>query len=130
MNINFSTTTITTAILAVLLIALSLNVSRLRMKHRATYGDAGQKDLMMAIRAHGNTLEQSLLFVALLASAQWAGALGLSVLASVAGIFIVARVLYAVAVFRRNLKLRQLAHALSVLLQLALCVAILVRGLT
>ena len=54
------------ALLALLLTALSLNVSRLRMRHRVSFGDGGHRDLMVAVRAHGNALEQSLLFGLLL----------------------------------------------------------------
>ncbi len=124
MSINFSITTTTTAVLALLLIGLSLNVSRLRMKYRATYGDAGQKELVLAIRAHGNTLEQSLLFIVLLAGAQMASAVGGYTLAVTASVFVVSRALYCIAVFTRQLPLRQLAHTLSVLTQLALSMAI------
>jgi uncharacterized protein len=127
MSISFSITLAAIALLALLLIALSLNISRLRMRYQATYGDAGKKDLMMAIRAHGNSLEQSLLFIPLLAAAQIGLVFGATTLAAMAGVFIFSRVLYSVAVFTRQLALRQAAHVLSVGVQLALSVGILIR---
>src|SRR5690606_36194496 len=54
------------ALLGLLLIALSFNVSRLRMRHQVAFGDGGRPDLIKAVRAHGDSLEQSLLFIVLL----------------------------------------------------------------
>jgi uncharacterized membrane protein YecN with MAPEG domain len=45
--------------------------------------------------------------------------------AFVGGVFVVARVLHAVAIFSRQLLLRQIAHGVSVLCQLALAIALL-----
>ena len=120
---------ITLALLAVLLIALSLNVSRLRLRHRASYGEAGHKDLLVAVRAHGNTLEQTLLFFALLLCAELATGQSRAVLGGIATAFMAARLLYVAAVFGRRLPLRQAAHGLSVLLQLALVAIILASAI-
>ena len=68
-TLTLAATTLVT--LALLLTALSLHVSRLRLRYRQTWGDGGYKDLATAIRTHGNTLEQSMLFgLLLLAHAQ------------------------------------------------------------
>jgi uncharacterized protein len=124
---HLNITSLTLAALALLLTALSLNVSRLRMRYRATYGDAGHKDLMVAVRAHGNSLEQSLLFIALLGAVEWMAGLGANTLTATAALFVAARLLYAAAVFTRRLSLRQIAHSASVLLQVALALVILVQ---
>lgn len=108
----------TLCFLTVLLTGLSLNVSRLRIRYRASYGHEDHRDLEVAIRAHGNGLEQSLLFVLLLVvaellqvSAHW--------LAVVAVSFAAARSLHAAAIFMRWLLMRQIAHVTSLMMQLA-----------
>jgi uncharacterized protein len=113
-----------TASLGLLLTLLSLNISRLRLRHRVSFGDGGHKDLLLAVRAHGNTLEQALLFLVL----AWAyhalpGHSGQLVSAS-ALLFVTVRTVHAGATLARQFRLRQLTHALSVALQLALVFAI------
>jgi uncharacterized membrane protein YecN with MAPEG domain len=121
-------TALTCAVLAILLTGLSLQVSRLRIRYRQSFGDGGHKDLMLAMRAHGNTLEQSLMFGLLmllmeLTQPAWGA------LAAVGAVFVMARLMHAVAIFKRLLLLRQIAHVLSVLCQLALALALLWKAL-
>lgn len=121
-------TALTCAVLAILLTGLSLQVSRLRIRHRQSFGDGGHKDLMLAMRAHGNTLEQSLMFGLLmllmeLTQPAWGA------LAAVGAVFVMARLMHAVAIFKRLLLLRQIAHVSSVLCQLALALALLWKAL-
>jgi uncharacterized protein len=112
------------AALALLLTALSLNISRLRIRYRVSFGDGGHKDLLVAVRAHGNTLEQSILFGLLLLVLELHRP-GAQALVWIAAIFVGARVLHSVAVFSRQLLLRQVAHAMSVLCQLAVVAGLL-----
>jgi uncharacterized protein len=121
-------TALTSALLTLLLIGLSLNISRLRIRYKQSFGDGGHKDLLLAIRAHGNTLEQGLLFALLmllmeLTQPAW-GMLG-----AVGAVFLLARLLHALAMFQRLLLLRQIAHGVSVVCQLALALALLWRVL-
>ena len=109
----------TLAALALLLTLLSLQVSRLRMRHRQTWGDGGHKDLALAVRTHGNTLEQSLLFGLLVLALAQVGGTATAALAAVCSAFVLARVLYCTAAFGRRLPWRQAAHALTLLCQLA-----------
>ena len=51
------TTAYFASILGLLIIALALNVSRTRIKHKISFGDGGIKELKGAIRAHGNAIE-------------------------------------------------------------------------
>lgn len=112
------------AALALLLTGLSLQVSRLRLRHRISFGDGGHKDLMVAMRAHGNALEQSLLYAALaLAYSLMPGATA-GALAVLATAFVLARVVHAGAIFARRLALRQAAHVASTLVHLGLVLAI------
>ena len=46
------------AINSLLVLTLAMNVSRLRIKHKISLGDGGNKCLMAAIRTHCNSLEQ------------------------------------------------------------------------
>jgi uncharacterized protein len=113
----------TAAALTLLLTALSLNISRLRMRYRVSYGYDGHKDLEVAVRTHGNALEQSLLFLLLLALLESMGGSPTLLAASAIG-FTLARVTHALAAFTRKLLLRQIAHVASVLLQLLCATAI------
>lgn len=105
------------ALLAILLTLLSLNVSRLRLKYKVSYGDEGHRDLIVAIRAHGNALEQCLLFAVLVLALENQAAGEAARLGWLGSIFLLARVLHPVAMFQRWLRLRQLAHVTSLLAQ-------------
>lgn len=110
---------LTAALVALLLTALSLNVSRLRIHHRVSFGDGGHKALEVASRAHGNALEQGLLFLLLMVLAELCGAPATG-LAGNAALFLVARLAHVSGVFGRQLRLRQLAHLTTLATQLAL----------
>lgn len=112
-------TSVTASVLALVLAALSINISRLRIRYKVSFGFAQHKDLEVAIRAHGNTLEQALVFLPLLLLAEmqqpalpWLGGMGLA--------FVCTRLAHSAAVFSRQLRLRQLAHTVTVVLQLAI----------
>lgn len=114
------TVSLTLAFLALLLTGLSLNVSRLRLRYRVTFGDGGQPALLAAIRAHGNALEQTALFGLLaLAGATLVPTAPLILQVSCV-VFCLARVVHVLAVFSRRLRLRQAAHVATVLTQLLL----------
>lgn len=115
----FTIAAATLATLALLLTALSLHISRLRMRHHQTWGDGGHKDLAVAVRTHGNTLEQSLLFGLLVLALAQAGGTAATALAAVCCTFVLARIVYCTATFGRRLPWRQAAHALTLLCQLA-----------
>lgn len=115
-------------LLALLLIGLSLNVSRQRMRHRVSFGDAGNPALTAAIRAHGNSLEQALLFISLLYLLESAGGEAAWVI-GLAAAFIGLRLLYCVALFGRHLRLRQLSHGLTMLVLLVTSVLLVQGGL-
>jgi uncharacterized protein len=108
---------LTICFLTVLLTGLSLNISRLRIRYRISFGDGGRRDLEVAVRAHGNGLEQSILFILLLviAESMQSPSNGLIVMAIS---FVASRGLHAIAIFKRWLLARQIAHVSSVLVQL------------
>ena len=115
------------AVLSLLLIALSLNISRLRLAHKISFGDGGIKELTLATRAHGNSIEQSLVFIVLLYFMETASAASTQVALMLGIAFIVARIVYCMAMFTRRLLIRQIAHVATVGLQLATALIILVR---
>jgi uncharacterized membrane protein YecN with MAPEG domain len=110
---------LTAAVCGLLLTALSINVSRLRIRYKVSYGHAGHTDLEVAVRAHGNTLEQAMLFLILLVVAELVKAPS-TALAITAHVFVAARALHAYGMLGRKLPLRQAAHITSVLCQLVL----------
>ncbi|WP_252274109.1 MAPEG family protein [Pseudomonas subflava] len=114
------------AVLALLLIALSLNVSRLRMRNQVAFGDGGKPDLVKAMRAHGNSLEQSLLFIVLLYLGEASGQIGGPLTAALGFAFIMLRLLYCAGLFARLLLLRQVSHALTMLVLLAVTLLLLI----
>lgn len=119
----------TAALLSLLLIGLSLNVSRLRFRYRVSFGDGGNPVLTTAIRAHGNSLEQSLLFIALIYFLEIVAALDRVWVIGLAGSFIGLRVLYCIALFARHRRLRQFSHGLTMLVLLVATLLLLFQGL-
>ena len=112
------------ASLALLITALSVNVSRLRMRHRISFGDGGHKDLLVAVRAHGNALEHSALYAALVLSAAMLPDAAAGWLGPCAAVFVAARCVHVVAIFTRRLALRQAAHLASTLVHVGLAAGI------
>lgn len=112
-------TTTVAALTTFMLIALSLNVSRLRMRYRTSLGDAGHKDLQVAVRAHGNALEQALLFLSLLLIAELQ-VVNPVLLAGGSIVFLAARCAHAYGLLTGRLRLRQVGHGATLLVQLLL----------
>lgn len=113
------------AILSLLLIALSLNITRLRMRHQVAFGEGGKPDLLKAVRAHGNSLEQSVLFMVLLYLGEATGQIGGPLTAALGFAFIMLRLLYCTGLFARLLLLRQVSHGLTMLVMLAVTILLL-----
>lgn len=105
--------------MALWLTALSLRVSQLRLRHRVSFGDGGHRELLLAMRAHGNTLEQTTLYGLLALATAVQPAAGTQSLLACALAFAAARVLHAVGMFGRRLAWRQLGHVATVVVQLA-----------
>lgn len=62
------------ALVAVLFVALSLNVIRLRARHRVSVGDGGEATLLRAIRTQGNCAEYAPIALLLLGFCEAQGA--------------------------------------------------------
>lgn len=107
------------AALSLLLVTLSLNISRLRLAHKVSFGDGGIRELTLAVRAHGNSLEQSVIFIPLLYFMEASGSADARMALAIGSAFVLTRILYCAALFKRTLLIRQMAHVLTVLLQTA-----------
>ena len=64
---NFPITLGYAGFLALLTLALKLNVIRLRWKNQVALGDGGNRGLLQAIRVHGNLIENDVLALIVLA---------------------------------------------------------------
>jgi len=86
------------AILALLLTALAVNVTRTRAKLRISFGDGGNPQMMRAMRLHGNTAEYVPIGVLLMGLYELDGGLAAALHAS--GIaLIVGRIFYVAGVW-------------------------------
>jgi uncharacterized protein len=113
------------AILAILIVWLSLQVIKLRRANRVRFGDGDVSELQAAIRAQGNATEYipvSLLLLLLLelGGAHWS-------LIHLGGIILVAgRVIHARGLLTNSLRLRVLGMQITFLVIVALAIANLV----
>ena len=83
------------ALCGLLILVLAFRVSLLRMRHRVALGDGGIAELGRAIRVHANTIEFVPIF--LLLSLCYEAYVGASVvLVGLAGVFVVARIAFAI----------------------------------
>jgi len=73
MEINITITALYTALLTLLFVSLAFNIIRLRFKHKVGLGDGGEKELIKAIRIHGNFAEYVPLALILLAGFELGG---------------------------------------------------------
>ena len=117
------------AFCGLLLVGLACRVSVLRFGLKIPFGDGGNPALMRAIRTHGNTAEHAPIF--LLLALAWELARGTTaLLAGVAVLFVVSRVLFAVGVLGRGLHVLRMAGASGTYLaQLLLAAALALAAL-
>lgn len=113
--------------LVILTILLAANVSRLRMKHGAAWGDKGKHDLVGAIRAHGNAAEFVPVFMIVFLLWELQGA-GDNALAIVGGLFVAARLGHAYGMIVVHKLARQLGAGVSYLLPIVVAVAVLANA--
>jgi uncharacterized membrane protein YecN with MAPEG domain len=115
-------------ILGLLTILLAGNVSRLRMKHKAPWGDKGNHELIGAIRAHGNAAEFIPLFLVLFLVWELQGTSD-NMLALVGGLFVAARLAHAYGMIAVHRMARQYSAGVSYLIPLLLALAVVINAL-
>lgn len=76
-----------------LLVGLAINVSRLRVRYKASVGQ-NPPEILRAVRAHGNAAENIPLAIILLAALELSGVSGL-MLHTLGGLFVLGRMLHA-----------------------------------
>jgi uncharacterized membrane protein YecN with MAPEG domain len=86
------------AVLALLYVALSLQVIRLRRSHRAAFGDSDSAALRSAIRAHAHFAEYVPITVLMVAMLEMAGASALRV-HGLMGALVLARLLHPLGMY-------------------------------
>lgn len=121
-------TACTTAVLALLLIALASYVSHLRVNRRISLGAESDRELGRAVRAHANLAEFAPIFVLLLLALELGGAAP-AALAVLAVLFVAARLAHAAGLLRRATSLPRQAGAAGSYLLTALA-ALWLLGIT
>ena len=124
-------TSLITALLLLHVILLSAFVSYRRITLRISFGDGDNRDMLRAIRAHGNALEHAVPFLLLFLllegmtsspeTAEWLRWIG--------GGFVAARVLHSLGVINRLHRVRQIGATVSLLIELGLAIWLLEIGL-
>ena len=118
-----------TGFCGLLLVALAARISQLRMRHKVAFGDAGNTELMRAIRLHANTAEHAPIFI-LLALVYELTRGTTTLLVATATVFVLARLAFTVALMGRGLHLARMAGAmLTYLTQAVLALALLAGAL-
>lgn len=113
---------------ALLLVVLTVNVSRLRIKHRVSLGDGDVKPLRNAIRTHANGTEQVPIF-ALIVLALTLSGVSNTLLAVLVMTFTFSRFCHAFGMFANVFLFRRIGMGLTYVLQVvgasSLCVQVL-----
>jgi uncharacterized membrane protein YecN with MAPEG domain len=117
------------AINSLLILALAMNVSRLRIKHKISLGDGGNNNLLTAIRAHCNGVEQLPVFAIIILALTF-----LKISATVLSIFVIgftlARFCHAYGMLSRLFFARRLGAGFTYIFQVIATVTICVYLLT
>ena len=111
-----------------LLLTLSANISRLRMKYKIAHGFGENKHLMKAIRVHYNGVEQVPIYGLAILALTLLGSSNL-VLGCLVSAFTVSRFIHAYGMLFRSMTARQIGAGATYLLQ-AIAVVVLLINLT
>ena len=114
------------AINSLLVLALAINVSRLRIKHKISLGDGGNKCLMAAIRAHCNALEQLPIFAIVMIALTYLGASTILLATIVIG-FSLARLFHAYGMLYRVFLARRIGAGFTYIFQFIAAVSVTVH---
>lgn len=106
-----------------LVVLLAINISRLRVINKVAFGDDGNLEIKKAIRAHMNTLENTLPY-ALILFVLYNQAVSQLTFAYMAFLFFFVRVLYAYSVLFSVYKLRQASAGISYIFIVTGCIMV------
>lgn len=122
---NYSWFIILVSLNSLLLVSLALNVSRLRLKYRISFGDGNNRQLLKAIRAHANLSEQLPIFSLLVLALTFIHTSSFLLMMFVS-VFTLSRISHAAGVIFSFHKARRIGAALTYLLQVGAAIALLV----
>lgn len=127
-------TSATTALVALLLLALAILTVRQRLKLKAAFGDADSPALIAASRSHGNLAEHAPIVLIMMGLLEYAGA-NATLLIGIAAAFIIGRLAHVIGLHQPSEPgkapfARQVGVILTWLVILALAVLILIGVLT
>jgi len=114
---------------SLLVLALAINVSRLRIKHKVSLGDGDNKCLMAAIRAHCNALEQLPIFAIVMIALTFLGASTILLSTLVIG-FSLARIFHAYGMLYRVFIARRIGAGFTYVFQFIATVSVGVHLIT
>ena len=114
-----------TALNGLILLLLTINVSRIRMKHQISLGDGGNKSLNKAIRTHANGVEQVPMFLLLVLSLEFLK-VSSDLLGAIVMLFTLSRLFHAVGMLGGPFICRRVGAGVTYLAQMAV-VALLVK---
>jgi len=108
-----------------ILLLLTLNVSRLRIKQKVSWGDGGNKELMKAIRVHANGTEQVPIYSLIILALTFLNASNVLLLSLVV-VFTASRIIHAYGMLYKKPLLRQVGAAITYVSQGVSVIALLV----
>ena len=123
---SLTITPIYAAIFALILVGLSSYVIKMRYKHRVSLGDGGNKELLKAIRAHGNFIEYVPMSLILLAMLELGGESG-AVLHAFGGALLVGRIMHAPGL---NIKGTTILRQIGMVLTFAVLIGLALRTIS
>lgn len=88
------------AVLALIYVALGIQVVRLRRRHKVSFGDGGNEELRCAIRAHGHFAEYVPVIALMIAFLEMSGLPGAGV-HKLMGVLLVSRLLHPFGMYAR-----------------------------
>lgn len=113
------------AVNGALVVALALNVSRLRIQRRIPHGDGGDRTMQHAIRAHANAVEHGV-WMALLLLALSAQPGALAWVAGIGLVYTLARFIHAFGMLGRRFNARRIGAGLTYFAQVMAIAVLLV----
>ena len=126
---NFYWFSLFLAMNGLILVLLAINVSKLRIRNRISYGDDGNKELLKAIRVHANGIEQVPIFSLLLLALTLNSTSPLVLSVFVVG-FTLARCSHAVGMLFGIHRARQVGAGVTYLLQCVAAAVLLLKVLS
>ncbi len=126
---NYFWISVLISINSLLVLLLAINVSRLRIKHKISLGDGGNKCVMAAIRTHCNALEQLPIFAIVLITLTFLGVSTTLLSLLVIG-FTLARFIHAYGMLYRVFIARRIGAGFTYIFQLVATISVGVELLT